>query len=79
MKYVFSKIWNEREEGLKKVETHVKNQRLGANSSIRDKLLSGVLGVVSHTLGDKITQVALKSLQVLITTAQALNSSNLSS
>lgn len=53
MSKILSKNWSLREQGLKDIESQILRQR-SASSSAKTALLSGILGVASLVMQDRI-------------------------
>ena len=74
---IFSKTWQFRDEGLNDVEQMV----MGREVSDEAKGFVNAIGAVRYTLGDKMAQVAQKSMTVLINLCKGstptINNSNL--
>lgn len=67
VKRLFSKNWQFREEGLSKIQSELSS---GSSSSIFQDLdpwevYTGTLGGVRYTIGDKVSQVSMKSMGLL--------------
>jgi len=66
---IFSKTWQFREEGLAEVENMINLGR------IQDEARAFVnsIGAIRYTIGDKMAQVAQKSMNFLITVCNMMN------
>ena len=64
---LFSKQWQSREEGLADLQQEIERgpeSYLFANSG-ESEIASGALGAIKHTIGDKVSQVSMKAMNVL--------------
>jgi hypothetical protein len=66
---IFSRTWNNREEGVKTIENEVKLDSESRLINFKDPgaAFVALMGVVNYTINDKIVQVAQKSLTLLQT------------
>lgn len=62
---LFSKIWANREEGLKFLESELKKPTQ-IRSDDQSGLFQAILGAINYTINDKISQVAQRSMSLLI-------------
>lgn len=70
MKKFFSEDWHLWEDAIKEIQKHVK---LGTKSDLlgsleQEKVFTAVVGICSHGVGDKISQVIHASIELLLLT-----------
>lgn len=69
---VFSKVWQLREEGIGDIENMILNENSISNEG---KAFVNGVGVVRYTVGDRMAQVAQKSMQFLSNLCKGLRPS----